>query len=405
MTAEHAAVTEASAVTRDTRFDAIAAVEACYALDRSAEASLEQLARLARASLGGFTAFAVVFELRAGVLRPVRVGAAGGRQAFGRALFEAVLGGAPDVAARLLRQSRVSPVASLSELLGERLPAALGEVACEAFPVRDALSVCAWGAGIWAVAAHERRAAPTTAQQRAWARLVPHVEAGAHLRAALGDGEEAGPARQRCARERLRETALSLHRARGERSREERGLDLWAGLVAGRFSLVDRFVADGRRLVVAIKSPPSVLDPRALTERERQIVELAAEGASNKNIAYTLGIGESGVGTQLGRALRKLGLERRTELAPAMRAVAIEARLGAIELAVAGVDLRMDDLALSSAERAVVQALLRGLSDREIAIERGTSERTVANQLRSIFRKLGVASRAELIARASLACE
>lgn len=404
MTAEHGAVTEASAVTRDTRIDAIAAVEACCALERSAEASLEQLARLARASLGGFAAFAVAFELRAGVLRPTRVGAAGGRQAFGRALFEAVLGGAPDVPARLLRQSRVSPVASLSELLGERLPAALGEVACEAFPVRDALSVCAWGAGIWAVAAHEYRVAPTTAQQRAWTRLVPHVEAGAHLRAALGDGEDAASP-ERCARERLRETALSLHRARRERSREERGLDLWAGLVAGRFSLVDRFVADGRRLVVAIKSPPSVLDPRALTERERQIVELAAEGASNKNIAYTLGIGESGVGTQLGRALRKLGLERRTELAPAMRAVAVEARLGAIELAVAGVDLRMDDLALSSAERAVVQALLRGLSDREIAIERGTSERTVANQLRSIFKKLGVASRAELIARASRSTE
>ncbi|MCZ7687270.1 MAG: LuxR C-terminal-related transcriptional regulator [Sandaracinaceae bacterium] len=252
------------------------------------------------------------------------------------------------------------------------------------------------GAGIWAVAAHERRAAPTTAQQRAWARLVPHLEAGAHLRAALGDGEEAGPARQRCARERLRETALSLHRARRERSREERGLDLWAGLVAGRSSLVDRFVADGRRLVVAIKNPPSVLDPRALTERERQIVELAAEGASNKNIAYTLGIGESGVGTQLGRALRKLGLERRTELAPAMRAVAVEARLGAIELAVAGVDLRMDDLALSSAEHAVVQALLRGLSDREIAIERGTSERTVAR----LPRRAHARAAARLVARA-----
>lgn len=404
MTAERAAVTEASAVSRDTRIDAIAGVEACYALERSAEASLDQLARLARASLGGLAAFAVAFELRAGVLRPVRVGAAGGGEEFGRALFEAVHCGAPDVPARQLRQARVSPVASLSELLGERLPAALAEIACEAFPVRDALSVCAWGAGIWAVAAHERRVAPTTAQQRAWTRLVPHVEAGAHLRAALGDGEHAASP-ERCARERLREAALSLHRARGERAREERGLDLWAGLVAGRFSLVDRFVADGRRLVVAIKSPPSVLDPRALTERERQIVELAAEGASNKNIAYTLGVGESGVGTQLGRALRKLGLERRTELAPAMRAVAVEARIGAVELAVAGVDLWVNDVALSSAERAVVQALLRGHSDREIAIERGTSERTVANQLRSIFRKLGVASRAELIARASLTCE
>jgi DNA-binding NarL/FixJ family response regulator len=51
---------------------------------------------------------------------------------------------------------------------------------------------------------------------------------------------------------------------------------------------------------------------------------------------------------------------------------------------------------LSAAERSVAMAVLRGLSNTEIARERGTSIRTVANQMRSIFSKLGVASRAEL---------
>lgn len=51
---------------------------------------------------------------------------------------------------------------------------------------------------------------------------------------------------------------------------------------------------------------------------------------------------------------------------------------------------------LSAAERSVAMAVVRGLSNTEIARERGTAIRTVANQMHSIFTKLGVASRAEL---------
>lgn len=51
---------------------------------------------------------------------------------------------------------------------------------------------------------------------------------------------------------------------------------------------------------------------------------------------------------------------------------------------------------LGDAEREVAAMAARGLSNREIARARGTSERTVANQLSTIFRKLGVSSRVEL---------
>jgi DNA-binding NarL/FixJ family response regulator len=53
---------------------------------------------------------------------------------------------------------------------------------------------------------------------------------------------------------------------------------------------------------------------------------------------------------------------------------------------------------LSSAERAVAVAALRGCSHAEIARERGSSPRTVANQLAHAFRKLEVRSRSELAA-------
>lgn len=60
------------------------------------------------------------------------------------------------------------------------------------------------------------------------------------------------------------------------------------------------------------------------------------------------------------------------------------------------------EVTLTPAERQIRDALLRGCSHREIAAARGTSIRTVANQVARVFRKLGVTSRAELAALALL---
>ncbi|MBP8805012.1 MAG: helix-turn-helix transcriptional regulator [Kofleriaceae bacterium] len=54
---------------------------------------------------------------------------------------------------------------------------------------------------------------------------------------------------------------------------------------------------------------------------------------------------------------------------------------------------------LTEAERAIVRRIAAGDSNRAIADARGTSARTVANQVAAIFAKLGVASRSELLAR------
>jgi DNA-binding CsgD family transcriptional regulator len=73
-----------------------------------------------------------------------------------------------------------------------------------------------------------------------------------------------------------------------------------------------------------------------------------------------------------------------------------------LELAVVSFEAPSRDAdlaALSAAEREVVRAVLAGAPNAGIARARGTSARTVANQLASIFRKLGVASRHELVAR------
>jgi DNA-binding CsgD family transcriptional regulator len=59
---------------------------------------------------------------------------------------------------------------------------------------------------------------------------------------------------------------------------------------------------------------------------------------------------------------------------------------------------------LSPAEAEVVRLVLAGQTNRSIATLRGTTPRTVANQIASIFRKLGVSSRLELAVKAPLVC-
>lgn len=77
--------------------------------------------------------------------------------------------------------------------------------------------------------------------------------------------------------------------------------------------------------------------------------------------------------------------------------------VGGMELAVISLPSPHTDglTALTASEREVAELILAGCSNRHIARERGTSERTVANQVQSIFRKLGVVSRAELAAKLS----
>lgn len=54
---------------------------------------------------------------------------------------------------------------------------------------------------------------------------------------------------------------------------------------------------------------------------------------------------------------------------------------------------------LTRAERHVVELLTRGFCTKDIATERGTSLHTVNNQLAAIYRKFGVNTRQELLAK------
>jgi DNA-binding CsgD family transcriptional regulator len=74
-------------------------------------------------------------------------------------------------------------------------------------------------------------------------------------------------------------------------------------------------------------------------------------------------------------------------------------RIGSEEVAVFSFPLRQPALppSLSVAEQEIALGMLEGLSNSEIAMARRTSPRTVANQVASLFRKLGVRSRSEAV--------
>lgn len=66
-----------------------------------------------------------------------------------------------------------------------------------------------------------------------------------------------------------------------------------------------------------------------------------------------------------------------------------------LRMPIRGADL---NARLTPAEIEVVELACAGLSNAEIARRRGCAQRTIANQLASVFRKLSVGSRHELIA-------
>lgn len=169
-------------------------------------------------------------------------------------------------------------------------------------------------------------------------RIAAHLANAHRLREALRLGELAGStpddaeavlepagkvidarglARNAAARDALRDAAKAIDRARASQRTlaPQEAVDSWRALVSGQWSLVDHFESDGRRYVVALRNPPEVTDPRALTTRERHVAAYSALGYSGKQVAYALGIDPSAVSRHLRSGLRKLGLTGVGELA------------------------------------------------------------------------------------------
>jgi DNA-binding NarL/FixJ family response regulator len=264
---------------------------------------------------------------------------------LGRDDLEALIEHAPVALAR--KMFEFNGVSTMTEYLNaslQSMPFAEGQMAPVGF--QDALGIVSInpsGRGIVITTGLPEPTRLPPAFKRTWSRVMAHLSAGLRLRSdAAGlrprgepaglhpgsapaqpaveavlapDGkvlDASGPAREREARAALR---LAVDRARSSQEQDPAAaLELWRGLVEGRWSLLDQFDSDGRRFLVArantVQAPPL----RKLSPAERQVVALAALGRTNKLIAYELGVSVGTVGTLLSRAMHKLRLGSRVQL-------------------------------------------------------------------------------------------
>jgi DNA-binding CsgD family transcriptional regulator len=124
-------------------------------------------------------------------------------------------------------------------------------------------------------------------------------------------------------------------------------------------------------------------DSVGLSTRESEIVQLIAEGCSNRQIAHRLSIAESTVKSHLSSALGKLGVRSRSEAV----SVVVKGSLGGGRWA-----------ELTPRQTEVLRLVAAGYSNQRIAESLGISPRTVKAHLESVRRRLGVHSRFAAVA-------
>lgn len=125
-----------------------------------------------------------------------------------------------------------------------------------------------------------------------------------------------------------------------------------------------------------------------ITPRDQQILDLLVQGCDNKEIAARLGIEARTVKQHLRTLFLRAGItegRKRVKLATA---------LAALNVSVGGQLERPPQLAPK--EIKVATLVSRGMSNRDIASEIGTSTQVVKNYLRTVYDRLGVWTRLEL---------
>lgn len=184
--------------------------------------------------------------------------------------------------------------------------------------------------------------------------------------------------------------------------------DIWRGLLAGEYQLTATHFTESRCL--ALLQRPSAWPTRRPSPGNVQVLERVLLGTSQKRVAIEIGRSISSVCAAASTGLRELGQPLQPSRVPVLLVLAVHAahgyeRFGGLASAGAGQSIlstERPDLAMSErltpAERAVARLLVEGHRHAEIATLRQTSPRTIANQLGTIFRKVGVSGRGELLA-------
>lgn len=184
---------------------------------------------------------------------------------------------------------------------------------------------------------------------------------------------------------------------------------VWLGLISGRFSVLSTRTAT-EHVTLRIQHRAALRDHA----RAARIFDAASGGELQKAVAIDMGLAPSSVAAMLRQVTRGMGLSckfSRLPLAiPLLRHMITRPELVALHLEESPHDKtkpvlviemrRCDDVIaakLSKSEYEVARQLLEGCTYRQMASSRATSVRTIANQISSVFKKLGVSGRFEVL--------
>jgi DNA-binding NarL/FixJ family response regulator len=176
---------------------------------------------------------------------------------------------------------------------------------------------------------------------------------------------------------------------------------LWRGLRAGELYIASSHYANGYCWATIEPRTPTAVPPSQ--SQALNVLERVLSGEPQKVIAYELGRAVATIAGYCSQALKTMAHPSSCTRAPILLVMAATAARGAavpkaklerllddgswvIRVAIPGNNLASR---LSPGEWEVARAAIEGKSHAEIAVARGTSRRTVANQLASVFDKTG----------------
>jgi DNA-binding CsgD family transcriptional regulator len=239
--------------------------------------------------------------------------------------FRAITGSTPIPVRR--RMATGSPVLTLSTQVGAKYilegRPIFREVA-EKIGMRDWLGIKAFdpsGHGLIITAPLPEVSTAPANLVRTWSRVAAHIAAGYRLMRRMSANDEAiidtrtekvvhaeGEARSLDARELLSDAARTIDRARGKmrKASPEEAVSIWLGLVAGKWSLVERVDSDGQRHLLARRNVEGGSAPALLSEPERQALAYTALGHDRALVAYELGLDEATIDALLSSVQVKL---------------------------------------------------------------------------------------------------
>jgi DNA-binding NarL/FixJ family response regulator len=189
--------------------------------------------------------------------------------------------------------------------------------------------------------------------------------------------------------------------------------DIWQQLINGEARVVDSFFTDDRCYIVIA---PGNTSEAPLAGRRLEILQGILCGRDQKTVAIDLELAPSTVALNARLGLEALGVfERPSRVHPLLMLVAKAASRPDVQCngvlssyhdagekcRVVSVERPEHTLrrVLPPAELSVIERLVEGLCYQEIARHRGTSTRTIANQITAVFRRMRVSGRNDMLQR------